>query len=72
VALAAPIDKGFNRLAWLFPYSLGVVAAGGLGYTAFRLSRRPPAAAASAPGDIAVREDNDLADKLDDELRSLD
>jgi cytochrome c-type biogenesis protein CcmF len=71
VALAAPIDKGFNRLAWLFPYSLGVVAAGGLGYTAFRLSRRPPAAA-SAPGDIAVREDNDLADKLDDELRSLD
>jgi hypothetical protein len=49
-----------------------VVAAGGLGYTAFRLSRRPPAAAASAPGDIAVREDNDLADKLDDELRSLD
>jgi cytochrome c-type biogenesis protein CcmF len=73
VALAAPIDKGFNRLAWLFPYTLGVVAAGGLGYTAYRLSRRPAApAAAGTPADLAAREDSDLADKLDDELRSLD
>ena len=40
VALAAPIDRGFNRLAWLFPYSLGVVAAGGLGYGAYRCRRR--------------------------------
>ena len=24
--LAAPIDKGFNRLAWLFPYLLGAAA----------------------------------------------
>jgi cytochrome c-type biogenesis protein CcmH/NrfF len=22
--LTAPIDKGFNRLAWLFPYVIGV------------------------------------------------
>jgi cytochrome c-type biogenesis protein CcmF len=72
VALAAPIDKGFNRLAWLFPYTLGAVAAGGLGYTAYRLSRRPAAVTAGAPGELAGREDADLADKLDDELRSLD
>ena len=25
--LLAPIDKGFNRLAWLFPYAIGVVGA---------------------------------------------
>ena len=31
VALAAPIDRGFNRLAWLFPYSVAAVAVGGLG-----------------------------------------
>ena len=43
VALAAPIDRGFNRLAWLLPYSIGAAAAGGLGYAAWRLSRRAPA-----------------------------
>jgi len=69
VALASPIDKGFNRLAWLFPYAIGAVAAGGLGYAAYRLSRRP--AGATSPA-VAVHEDTDLADKLDDELRSLD
>jgi cytochrome c-type biogenesis protein CcmH/NrfF len=74
IALASPIDRGFNRLAWLLPYSIGAVAAGGLGYAAYRLSRRPAAAgaAAGASADLAAREDSDLADKLDDELRSLD
>jgi cytochrome c-type biogenesis protein CcmF len=73
VALAAPIDRGFNRLAWLFPYAVGAVAASGLGYAAYRLSRRHPAAAvAGAPVDLAAREESALADKLDDELRSLD
>jgi cytochrome c-type biogenesis protein CcmF len=72
VALASPIDKGFNRLAWLLPYSLGVLGAGGLAYGAYRLARRsPPAAAAAgeardAPPTMANRE---LQDKLDDELR---
>jgi len=74
VALAAPIDKGFNRLAWLFPYSAGVVAAGGLGYAAYRLSRRSggPTAGGGEPAEAPAREDTELADKLDDELRSLD
>ena len=27
--LTAPIDKGFNRLAWFFPYAVGVVGAVG-------------------------------------------
>ena len=34
VALAAPLNRGFNRLAWLFPYSLAALAACGLGYGA--------------------------------------
>jgi cytochrome c-type biogenesis protein CcmF len=72
VALAAPIDKGFNRLAWLFPYSLGAVAAVGLAYGAYRLSRRsPPVKASVGPSEIAVS-DEELSDKLDDELRNLD
>jgi cytochrome c-type biogenesis protein CcmH/NrfF len=82
VALAAPIDKGFNRLAWLFPYSLGLAAATGLGYAAYRLARKPPSASPPA-GDAASKlsdssasakdaVDPDLADKLDDELRNLD
>ena len=72
VALASPIDRGFNRLAWLFPYSLGVVAIGGLGFAAYKLSRRPGAADAGMTIDPGVREDSELSDKLDDELRSLD
>ncbi len=71
VALAAPIDKGFNRLAWLFPYSIGAVAAVGLAYGAYKLSRRAPAKASTGPSETMVGDD-ELADKLDDELRSLD
>ena len=70
VALAAPIDRGFNRLAWFLPYSLGALGAIGLGYGAYRLARRP-AATQVGPGEPPVS-DTDLADKLDDELRNLD
>jgi cytochrome c-type biogenesis protein CcmF len=70
IALASPIDKGFNRLAWLLPYSLAVVAAGVLGYGGYRLSRRPAPLAPAGPA-IAMN-DPDLQDKLDDELRNLD
>ena len=38
--LASPIDKGFNRLAWLFPYLVGASGAVVLGIVAFRWSRR--------------------------------
>jgi cytochrome c-type biogenesis protein CcmF len=70
IALAAPLDKGFNRLAWLLPYSLGTLAAGGMAYGAWRLTRKPAVAlAAPAP---SVADDPELADKLEDELRNLD
>ena len=70
VALAAPLDRGFNRLAWLLPYSLGTLGAIGLGYGAYRLARRP-AHALSGSSDPPVS-DTELSDKLDDELRNLD
>jgi cytochrome c-type biogenesis protein CcmF len=72
VALAAPIDKGFNRLAWLLPYSLGTIAAGGLVYGAYRMTRKPPAAPGEKPPEVRTPEDQELADKLEDELRNLD
>jgi cytochrome c-type biogenesis protein CcmF len=73
VALASPIDKGFNRLAWLLPYSLGTIAAGGMAYGAWRLTRRASSAGLPAPSSTSgVAEDPELADKLEDELRNLD
>jgi cytochrome c-type biogenesis protein CcmF len=75
VALAAPIDKGFNRLAWLLPYGLGALAAAGLGYGAWRLAHRPRLATAGDGPSLAMVESQvptDLVDKLDDELRDMD
>ena len=67
--LAAPIDRGFNRLAWLLPYVLG---AGGLlvaGVTAVRWSRRAADAPQAQPSAAA---DPALEARLDDELSNLD
>ena len=38
--LARPIDKGFNRLAWFFPYLIGVAGALAAVFIARRWSRR--------------------------------
>jgi cytochrome c-type biogenesis protein CcmF len=73
IALAAPIDKGFNRLAWLLPYTLGAAAASALAYGAYRMARRPKDIAAASPTKAAAGpRDPDLEDKLEDELRNLD
>jgi cytochrome c-type biogenesis protein CcmH/NrfF len=67
--LASPIDKGFNRLAWLFPYfagGLGVVAIGGL---ALRWTRR---GASGRADDVTSKAAPELESRLDDELRDLD
>jgi cytochrome c-type biogenesis protein CcmH/NrfF len=71
IALASPIDKGFNRLAWLLPYGLAAAAAGALGYGAYRLARRPGPLPLPSSG-TPLAEDLDLQDKLDDELRNMD
>ena len=65
--LTAPIDKGFNRLAWLFPYVVGVVGLIAIVVTARRWSSGPALAAA---GDAGI--DPTLNARLDDELRDLD
>ena len=72
VALAAPIDRGFNRLAWLFPYSVAAVAVGGLGFAAYRMAKRPKPPHGPAASETPKIDDQELADKLDDELRNLD
>jgi cytochrome c-type biogenesis protein CcmF len=67
--LTAPIDKGFNRLAWLFPYLLGTTGALTAAIVAFRWSRR----AEDGPSEtIATNDDPALKARLDDELRDLD
>jgi len=65
--LMAPPDRGFNRLAWLFPYLVAVTALVATIYTARRWAR--PATHALA-GDAGV--DSAMNARLDDELRNLD
>ncbi len=69
--LASPLNKGFNRLAWLFPYMMGGAGAMVLGVMAFRWSRRE---AVESGDDNAVggAEAEILNERLDDELRDLD
>jgi cytochrome c-type biogenesis protein CcmH/NrfF len=65
--LGAPIDRGFSRLAWLFPYLVGATGAFAVGMVAIRWSRhRPP-----EPSDQRSV-DPELEERLDDELRNLD
>jgi cytochrome c-type biogenesis protein CcmH/NrfF len=66
--LAMPRDRGFNRLAWIFPYLLGGIGVVGVAFVAMRWSKRPHDAnpSDSVPTDAAMNE------RLDDELRNLD
>lgn len=67
--LARPIDKGFNRLLWLFPYLLGGTAAVGVAFAARRWARPETAV---KPEAVATSEQARLNERLDDELRDLD
>jgi cytochrome c-type biogenesis protein CcmF len=65
--LTAPLDKGFNRLAWLLPYGLAGTGIVLIGFVAIRWShRRETEPERPAPLDPAIEE------RLDDELRNLD
>ncbi len=66
--LAAPIDEGFNRLAWALPYVAGATGAALIGLVARRWTRRDD----DAPAATAVPEEDALRARLDDELRDLD
>jgi cytochrome c-type biogenesis protein CcmF len=67
--LTAPIDKGFNRLAWLFPYVVGTTGALAAAFAAVRWSKRSED---QAPENTGLNEDPALQARLDDELRDLD
>jgi cytochrome c-type biogenesis protein CcmH/NrfF len=67
--LAAPLDKGFNRLAWAVPYVLGLAGAATIGVLALRWSRHP---SQPAPVVTAGAGDPELEQRLSDELRNLD
>jgi len=66
--LAEPVDRGFNRLAWLFPYLAAAAALAGIVVTTRRWSRQrgPTTGNGNAGLDPA------LSARLDDELRNLD
>jgi len=66
--LTAPIDQGFNRVAWAFPYVAGVVGLIAIVVTARRWSDAPRVA--TAGGDAAL--DPSINARLEDELRDLD
>jgi cytochrome c-type biogenesis protein CcmH len=67
--LAEPINRGFNRLAWLLPYGAGLAGIVIVGGMAVRWTRRPHEAAAD---DAAVPAPEALQHQLDEELRDLD
>ncbi len=70
--LLEPPNRGFNRLAWLFPYLMGAAGLTVIAVVAWRWSRptmeEAPAAVQAAPNG----EDAALKERLDDELRDLD
>jgi cytochrome c-type biogenesis protein CcmH/NrfF len=68
--LSSPVDKGFNRLAWLFPYLIGASGAAMVGFAAFKWSRLPSDEPAAPKTDASA--DSALQARLDDELRDLD
>jgi cytochrome c-type biogenesis protein CcmH/NrfF len=65
--LGAPLDRGFNRLAWLFPYLIGLTSAVAVAVVAVKWTRKPDGGAPEAP---AI--DSSLNERIDDELRDLD
>jgi cytochrome c-type biogenesis protein CcmF len=67
--LASPINKGFNRLAWLFPYVLGTSGAVAVAFAAIRWSHRH-VESPSTPVSVGINPE--LQARLDDELRDLD
>jgi cytochrome c-type biogenesis protein CcmF len=64
--LTAPIDQGFNRLAWAVPYGVGIVMLGAVFFVARRWSHKSPDSTTSEAVEPSLDE------RLDDELRNLD
>jgi cytochrome c-type biogenesis protein CcmH/NrfF len=70
--LSAPIDKGFNRLAWFFPYAVGGFAAIAGAFVVRNWSRRSHDEPAPAKSVAPSTEDAAMQERLDRELENLD
>ena len=70
--LAAPIDKGFNRLAWFFPYAVGGFAAIARGVRRQKMVAPLARRAAGAATGRGSAEDAAMQARLDRELENLD
>jgi cytochrome c-type biogenesis protein CcmH/NrfF len=66
--LMSPLDRGFNRLAWIVPYAIGGAGAILVAFVATRGSRRRD----NTEADSAAPVDPIIEERLDDELRNLD
>jgi len=71
-ALAMPIDRGFNRLAWILPYTTFFAGAGLLVLAARRMTRKRPTATPAQGERPAGSSPKGHEDRLDDELGDLD
>jgi cytochrome c-type biogenesis protein CcmF len=68
--LGAPINRGFNRLAWLVPYLIG---AGGIGLAVIFARKWSSHPAADAPGaPEASPEEAELQARLNEELENME
>jgi cytochrome c-type biogenesis protein CcmF len=78
--LGAPLDRGFNRLAWLFPYLVGGASLLGVGIVVSRWKRAEKGTApvsaqkgSAETGAVPFSAPSDaLNARLDDELRDLE
>ena len=70
--LIEPLDEGFNRLAWFFPYAIGGLGAIAGVFVVRKWSRRVAAAAAGFGRRQHRLEDAALQARLDRELEDLD
>src|SRR3954452_17042864 len=66
--LGAPMDRGFRRLSWLLPWSVGIGAAALIGFVAVQWSREHDGESA----ETTAPADPEMDERLDDELRNLD
>jgi cytochrome c-type biogenesis protein CcmF len=66
--LGVPMDRGFRRLSWLVPVSVGAIAAAAVGVVARRWSRRR----GDEPAEAGAAAEPEMDARLDDELRNLD
>jgi cytochrome c-type biogenesis protein CcmH/NrfF len=70
--LASPIDQGFNRLAWFFPYAVGGFAAVAGAFMVRKWSRHSSEKPSTTEKAVPSPEDAELQARLDRELENLD